>query len=146
MIRNLFLWIDALASSQALRESDYGYAILLTIHVITIVMFAGLILMMDLRLLGWGNKSSPVSEVQHRLFPWQMFAMGGSALTGLALVFAQPLRYYDNNVHGTLTLLQAMVDAGVRRFVFSSSATVYGQPAQMPAMPQIGLERGRDAP
>ena len=44
----------------------------------------------------------------------------------------QPLRYYDNNVHGTLTLLQAMADAGVRRFVFSSSATVYGQPAQMP--------------
>jgi UDP-glucose 4-epimerase len=44
----------------------------------------------------------------------------------------QPLRYYDNNVHGTLTLLQAMADAGVRRFVFSSSATVYGQPSQMP--------------
>jgi UDP-glucose 4-epimerase len=45
---------------------------------------------------------------------------------------SQPLRYYDNNVHGTLTLLQAMADAGVRRFVFSSSATVYGQPSQMP--------------
>jgi UDP-glucose 4-epimerase len=44
----------------------------------------------------------------------------------------QPLRYYDNNVHGTLTLLQAMADAEVRRFVFSSSATVYGQPSQMP--------------
>jgi UDP-glucose 4-epimerase len=44
----------------------------------------------------------------------------------------EPLRYYDNNVHGTLTLLQAMADAGVRRFVFSSSATVYGQPSQMP--------------
>jgi UDP-glucose 4-epimerase len=44
----------------------------------------------------------------------------------------QPLRYYDNNVRGTLTLLQAMADAGVRRFVFSSSATVYGQPSQMP--------------
>jgi UDP-glucose 4-epimerase len=44
----------------------------------------------------------------------------------------QPLRYYDNNVYGTLTLLEAMADAGVRRFVFSSSATVYGQPSQMP--------------
>jgi UDP-glucose 4-epimerase len=45
---------------------------------------------------------------------------------------AQPLRYYDNNVHGTLILLQAMADAGLRKFVFSSSATVYGQPSQMP--------------
>ncbi len=45
---------------------------------------------------------------------------------------AQPLRYYDNNAHGSLVLLHAMADAGVFRFVFSSSATVYGEPAQMP--------------
>ena len=45
---------------------------------------------------------------------------------------AQPLRYYDNNVDGSLVLLQAMADAGVFNFVFSSSATVYGEPAQMP--------------
>jgi UDP-glucose 4-epimerase len=56
-------------------------------------------------------------------------------LAGLKAVgesVSQPLRYYDNNVHGSQTLLQAMTDAGVFRFVFSSSATVYGQPAQMP--------------
>ncbi|HMN20915.1 MAG TPA: UDP-glucose 4-epimerase GalE [Ottowia sp.] len=45
---------------------------------------------------------------------------------------AQPLRYYDNNVGGTLALCQAMADAGVWRLVFSSSATVYGGPATMP--------------
>lgn len=45
---------------------------------------------------------------------------------------AQPMRYYDNNVHGSQVLLQAMTDAGVFNFVFSSSATVYGEPAQMP--------------
>jgi UDP-glucose 4-epimerase len=44
----------------------------------------------------------------------------------------QPLRYYDNNVHGSQVLLQAMTDAGVFSLVFSSSATVYGEPAQMP--------------
>ena len=45
---------------------------------------------------------------------------------------AQPLRYYDNNVHGSQVLLQACADAGVFNFVFSSSATVYGESAQMP--------------
>ena len=45
---------------------------------------------------------------------------------------AQPLRYYENNVHGSQVLLQACADAGVFNFVFSSSATVYGEPAQMP--------------
>jgi UDP-glucose 4-epimerase len=44
----------------------------------------------------------------------------------------QPLRYYDNNVHGSQVLLQAMAEAGVFRFVFSSSATVYGAPKVMP--------------
>jgi UDP-glucose 4-epimerase len=44
----------------------------------------------------------------------------------------QPLRYYDNNVHGSQVLLQAMADARVFSLVFSSSATVYGEAAQMP--------------
>jgi UDP-glucose 4-epimerase len=45
---------------------------------------------------------------------------------------AQPLRYFDNNVGSTLALLQAMDRANVRRIVFSSSATVYGDPDQVP--------------
>jgi UDP-glucose 4-epimerase len=45
---------------------------------------------------------------------------------------AQPLRYFDNNVGSTLALLQAMDRAGVRRIVFSSSATVYGDPDHVP--------------
>ena len=44
----------------------------------------------------------------------------------------QPLRYYDNNMHGSQVLLEAMSHAGVFDLVFSSSATVYGEPAQMP--------------
>ncbi len=45
---------------------------------------------------------------------------------------AQPLAYYDNNVVGTVTLLRALSQAGVHRIVFSSSATVYGDPLRLP--------------
>lgn len=44
----------------------------------------------------------------------------------------QPLRYYQNNVGGTVALLQAMKSAGVATMVFSSSATVYGDPTSVP--------------
>jgi UDP-glucose 4-epimerase len=44
----------------------------------------------------------------------------------------QPLAYYDNNVVGTLCLLEAMRECGVRTLVFSSSATVYGDPQRLP--------------
>ncbi len=44
----------------------------------------------------------------------------------------QPLAYYDNNVTGTLRLLEAMGDCGVKTLIFSSSATVYGDPQRVP--------------
>jgi len=45
---------------------------------------------------------------------------------------AKPLAYYDNNVGGSLALFETMNDAGVKTLVFSSSATVYGDPASVP--------------
>jgi UDP-glucose 4-epimerase len=54
---------------------------------------------------------------------------------------SQPLLYYDNNVHGSHVLLQAMADAGVFKFVFSSSATVYGEPVETPISEACPLGR-----
>ncbi|MEH0742738.1 UDP-glucose 4-epimerase GalE [Vibrio cholerae] len=45
---------------------------------------------------------------------------------------AKPLEYYDNNVNGSLVLARCMRKAGVKSLVFSSSATVYGDPARVP--------------
>lgn len=45
---------------------------------------------------------------------------------------AQPLRYYDCNVGGALVLCEVMAEAGVKSLIFSSSATVYGDPASVP--------------
>jgi UDP-glucose 4-epimerase len=44
----------------------------------------------------------------------------------------RPLDYFDNNVAGSITLLRALHQQGVRKLVFSSSATVYGDPSQVP--------------
>jgi UDP-glucose 4-epimerase len=53
---------------------------------------------------------------------------------------AQPLAYYDNNVAGSIALALAMRDAGVRTLVFSSSASVYGQPERNPVAEGAPLE------
>ncbi len=50
-----------------------------------------------------------------------------------------PLEYYDNNVVGTIRLLQALVYSGVKRFVFSSSWTVYGEPTELPLTEEMPL-------
>ena len=43
-----------------------------------------------------------------------------------------PLKYYENNISGTISLLQVMENYGVRKIIFSSSATVYGDPERLP--------------
>ncbi len=45
---------------------------------------------------------------------------------------SDPIKYYDNNVYGTMCLLEAMIDANVKRIVFSSTAAVYGEHETMP--------------
>ncbi len=55
-----------------------------------------------------------------------------AALKAVGESCERPLDYFDNNITGTLNLLQAMRRAGVRRLVFSSSATVYGDPDRVP--------------
>lgn len=45
---------------------------------------------------------------------------------------SKPLEYYDNNIYGTLVLLEVMREHNVKKIVFSSSATVYGTPERLP--------------
>lgn len=55
-----------------------------------------------------------------------------AALKAVGESVAYPLRYYRNNITGTVNLLDCMVEHQVNTFVFSSSATVYGEPSQVP--------------
>ena len=56
--------------------------------------------------------------------------LAGEALVGESVT--DPAKFFDVNVHGGLNLLDAMVNAGVNRLVFSSTAAVYGEPASVP--------------
>lgn len=56
--------------------------------------------------------------------------MRGSRAVGESV--EKPLLYYDNNIAGTVTLLQAMKECGVNKLIFSSSSTVYGTPVSLP--------------
>ncbi len=64
-----------------------------------------------------------------------------AALKSVEESVADPGTYFDDNVGGTLAVLRAMADTGVRRFVFSSSCAVYGPPDTSPvdeSAPQSG--------
>ena len=73
----------------------------------------------------FGAGTGPVDAVVH-------FA----GLKAVGESVAEPLRYYENNIAGTVQLLKAMERAGVRDLVFSSSCTVYGEPEVVPVTEQ----------
>jgi UDP-arabinose 4-epimerase len=66
-------------------------------------------------------KDEQISAVLH----FAAFAYVGESIR-------EPLKYYDNNVGGTISLLKAMRDTHVKRFVFSSSCATYGNPEALP--------------
>jgi UDP-glucose 4-epimerase len=76
-----------------------------------------------------------------RIFGGQRFdaVIHFAGLKAVGESVAQPLRYYDNNVAGTVTLCEAMERHGVRSLVFSSTATVYGDPESLPIVESARL-------
>jgi hypothetical protein len=89
-------WLEGLAWTTAIRESAWGYPIIETAHVASVVFFAGLVIVMDLRLVGLAFTHAPLTEIQRRLFPWQMAGFVPSTATGLLLCCIDPMRYYGN--------------------------------------------------
>ena len=93
-------WLEGLAWTTAIRESIWGYPIIETAHVASVVAFAGLVFMMDLRLVGIAFTKEPLMQFQRRLFPWQMVGFVPSMATGLLVFTVDPLRYYGNVLRG----------------------------------------------
>lgn len=73
-------------------------------------------------------------EALRRLFSEHDFGavMHFAGLKAVGESVEKPLAYYDNNVTGSLTLFEVMAEAGCKAIIFSSSATVYGDPATVP--------------
>ncbi len=67
-------------------------------------------------------------------------AMHFAAFIEVGQSVREPLEYYDNNFCNTLTLLRAMEKCGVEKFVFSSTAAVYGIPVEIPISEQTAKE------
>jgi hypothetical protein len=115
-LRDLFVYVSELESSIEMRGSFYVHPWVTVTHVMGMCVFAGTILMMDLRLFGIGNMRTPFSQVQRRLFPWQIGGMVISTITGVALVFANPMNYFANIIFWTKML--AMVVAALNALAF----------------------------
>ena len=109
-------WLEGLAWTTAIRESTWGHPIIETAHVASIVAFAGLVIVMDLRLVGLAFTHAPLTQIQRRLFPWQMAGLVPSTVTGILLFCVDPMRYYGNLMFRVKLALLAV--AGINAVAF----------------------------
>ena len=107
-----------------MRESIFAFPVLLTVHVISLAMFAGLVVMMDLRLVGVAFRGTPFSEVQARLFPWQMVGMAVTSLAGLLLLYSQPMRYFGKVLYWIKIALIVLAGANALLFHLTTYRSV----------------------
>lgn len=89
-------WLAATEWSIALHESLWMYPLIESTHVLTLGLFVGTALMLDLRLLGWSFTRVPISEFTRRMLPWTRVGFAVMATTGLLLFYAIPVRNYQN--------------------------------------------------
>jgi len=87
-------WIHQTSLSVAIRESIWVYPILNVLHCVGILLVAGTIVVVDLRLLGFGMRRATVSSVVSQVLPWTLSGFGFMFLTGSLLAWSEPVRLY----------------------------------------------------
>jgi len=91
-----FEWLAATPSSTALRESHYLYLAVLATHVLTLTVFLGTAIIVDLRLLGLVMTRIPVSQILSRLLPWTTGGFVFMAASGSLMFHASPADKFVN--------------------------------------------------
>jgi hypothetical protein len=79
-----------------IRESDWMFPTIETLHVFALVLVVGTIMTVDLRLLGFANKERPFSQVASEMLPWTWVAFAVAALAGMLMFSSKALTYYGN--------------------------------------------------
>jgi hypothetical protein len=89
-------WLAETQGSISLHESLYMYPLVESTHVLTLCIFVGMSVMLDLRLLGFTLRSVPVTEITKRLLPWMRGGFVVMVITGVLLFYAIPIRSYQS--------------------------------------------------
>ena len=122
-------WIESTSLSIAIREGGLPYPIIGGLHLLSIALFGGMLLVTDLRLLGWALRKWKFSDIWYMALPWKRLGFVVVVATGGLLTWAEPIRLYQSPAFWTKMTFFALV--GVHALVFRRS--VYGHPQKLDA-------------
>jgi hypothetical protein len=121
LLYELCLWLNDLPPSLALRESDWAFPIIESVHVLSLGLMVGTVVLVDLRVLGLALPAISTDDATRKLLPitWIGFAL--MLATGLALFASEAAKLYDNDIFRLKLAL--LIAAGSNAAWFHLNAT-----------------------
>jgi len=94
---NVLPWIEWIAASrlgQAISTSSWAFAVIESVHLLALAVIGGAVLMVDLRLLGFGLRAQPLDRVARDAWPWFVGSWVVMIVSGVLLFVSEPLKLY----------------------------------------------------
>lgn len=97
MLQPVFEWVGGLAISRAMNDAGWIVATIQAFHLLALALFAGAVLVVDLRLLGRGLTEQPVAQVVREARPWVRIGFAGLVVTGIPQLMSLAEKEYYND-------------------------------------------------
>src|SRR5437660_3890340 len=95
MLLSIFQWIENTSISVGIRESTVLFPAIICVHAMALALSVGLIVALDIRLVGWGMRKTPVSVIFEQLrAPWALAGFIIMMVSGLLLFWSEPVKCY----------------------------------------------------
>ena len=91
-----FEWCEATALGQIVRDSLWLFPVIESVHLLGLCLLGGSLLVVDLRMLGWGLRRQPIAEIARGVKPWLITSVVVMALTGTLLFLSEAVKCYYN--------------------------------------------------
>ncbi|HEY2906126.1 MAG TPA: DUF6644 family protein [Vicinamibacterales bacterium] len=89
-----FQWCEASTIGSAIRQSTWAFAVIESVHLLALAAIGGAVLVVDLRLLGWGLRRQSVAEVARDAYPWFVGSLTVMLVTGVSLFLSESVKCY----------------------------------------------------
>jgi hypothetical protein len=87
-------WVAGTALGQAISQSSWAFAVIESVHLLALAVIGGAVLMVDLRLLGFGLRAQPLDRVARDAWPWFVGSWVVMIVTGVLLFVSEPAKLY----------------------------------------------------
>jgi tryptophan-rich sensory protein len=115
-ITEFLKWLQALPLSVFIHKTAWAFTAVEVIHIFAIAFMIGTIVIVDIRLLGFGSAKRPFTEFSQLLLPFTWIAFAIAVIAGAILFISRPMEYFGNPVFWTKMVLIAL--AGINMAVF----------------------------